>query len=209
MRLRVGSPFVVCAALCLWTALVGVGFFGLVNYDMTPGSWGESPARWPADSSVVPDASRANLVLAAHPHCPCTRATLDELEQILTRCQGKVTAHVVFYKPPDFAQGWERTALWRHAAALPGTHVWCDEDGVEARRFGCATSGHALLYHADGRLLFSGGITNGRGHAGESSGRKAIVALLQHGMATETETAVFGCPLTGPCPFEGGESCNN
>lgn len=70
-----------------------------------------------------------------------------------------------------------------------------DPDGVEARRFGAETSGHTLLFGADGHLLFSGGITASRGHSGDNDGENAIVALLNHQIPALTRTLVFGCSL--------------
>jgi hypothetical protein len=67
---------------------------------------------------------------------------------------------------------------------------------VEAGRFGAETSGHTLLYGADGRLLFSGGITASRGHAGENAGESAIIALVNHQTPLRSQTLVFGCSLT-------------
>jgi hypothetical protein len=73
-----------------------------------------------------------------------------------------------------------------------------DHDGVEARRFGAATSGQVILYDARGTLLFSGGITPARGHSGDSTGRDAILALLIDGSSEASETPVFGCSLFDP-----------
>jgi hypothetical protein len=123
---------------------------------------------------------------------------MDELEKLMARCRGRVTAHVLFYRPGAAEENWEKTDLWWRAAALPGARVCADEDGVEARRFGATTSGHVLLYRPDGGRLFSGGITNARGHAGASAGTRAILSLLDSGTAEQTETPVYGCPLTAP-----------
>ena len=110
--------------------------------------------------------------------------------------------HVLFYKPSEAEPGWERTDTWQAAARIPGVRVAVDPDGAQAARFSAETSGHALLYGPDGRLWFSGGITDGRGHAGESGGRRAIMELLT-GEAPHAEgTPVFGCPLSaGPPPL--------
>jgi hypothetical protein len=70
-----------------------------------------------------------------------------------------------------------------------------DPDGVEARRFGAETSGHTLLFAGDGRLLFSGGITASRGHAGDNAGESVIVALVNNQTPALTRTLVFGCSL--------------
>ena len=86
--------------------------------------------------------------------------------------------YVVFLKPSSMPDGWEQTDLWKTAAALPNATVVRDDDGREAERFGAATSGQTMLYDARGSLLFSGGITGARAHAGDNAGRSAIVALL-------------------------------
>jgi hypothetical protein len=70
-----------------------------------------------------------------------------------------------------------------------------DVDGTEARRFGALTSGQVVVYDADGRLRFSGGITPARGHAGDNAGRSAIIALLEGASSASVETPVFGCSL--------------
>jgi hypothetical protein len=120
-----------------------------------------------------------------------------------------MTAHVLFYRPAGFAQDWEKTDLWHRAARIPGVRVLCDEDGLEARHFGAATSGHVLLYRADGRLLFSGGITTARGHAGASAASESIVSFLTTGTAELASAPVFGCPLYDPSPLagEGSQPC--
>jgi hypothetical protein len=102
---------------------------------------------------------------------------------------------VLFAKPPNLPRDWEQTDLWETAAAIPGVKVMRDDDGLEARRFHAATSGQTMLYDKKGNLLFSGGITGGRGHEGDNAGRSAIVSLLTTGKADDWETPVFGCAL--------------
>jgi len=131
----------------------------------------------------------------AHPRCPCTRASIGELESLLARCAGQVSAHIVFLKPAGVDEHWLKTDLWRRAAAIPGVTVHTDDGGVEARRFRSETSGNVLLYDQTGRLLFQGGITMSRGHAGDNPGRNAIIALLQHEKPQQSRTPVFGCSL--------------
>ena len=116
---------------------------------------------------------RPTLVLLAHPQCSCTRATLEELGEVLARAEHRPKTYVVFLKPSSFANGWEMTDLWQTAARLPDVTVVRDDDGREASRFGAATSGQTLLYDTRGALLFSGGITGARGHAGDNAGRRS------------------------------------
>jgi hypothetical protein len=97
--------------------------------------------------------------------------------------------------PAHFASGWENTDLWRTAASLPDVTVVRDDDGRDARQLGAATSGQTLLYDERGLLVFSGGITGARAHAGDNPGRQSLVALLNRKPAERSGTSVFGCPL--------------
>jgi hypothetical protein len=130
-----------------------------------------------------------------HPQCPCSTASIDELERLMSDCQGRVAAHVLFFRPQEMTESWVKSSLWTKASAIPGVSVAIDVAGVEAQRFHSLTSGHTVLYDADGRLLFQGGITISRGHSGDNPGRAAIVNLL-HGIPTDQiRTPVFGCSL--------------
>ena len=135
------------------------------------------------------------LVMAVHPQCPCTRASLAELALIMARLKGRLRAHVLFLLPGGTDSTWAEGGMWSTAAAIPGVTPHLDADGVEASRFGVETSGHTLLYDRDGALLFSGGITPSRGHEGDSVGRSAIVSLVEDGSSPLKVTVVYGCAL--------------
>jgi hypothetical protein len=179
----------------LWLAAVGAGLGVLWRYDNEPGVGANAPARWPADSMFALAIGRPTLVVLAHPQCSCTRATLGEWAEALARANTRPKTYILFLKPEGFSDDWAQSDLWRTAAALPGVTVVRDDDGREARRFGAATSGQTLLYDSNGALLFSGGITGARAHAGDNAGRSSLVALLNHGQPDRTGTSVFGCPL--------------
>ena len=49
-----------------------------------------------------------------------------------------------------------------------------------------------------GELLFSGGITGSRGHAGQNSGEDAVIALVNGHSLPLTHSHVFGCDLFNP-----------
>jgi hypothetical protein len=132
-----------------------------------------------------------------HPHCPCSRASLSELRVLLAEVQGRVNANVLFVRPLGVPENWQIADLRASVARMRGVKLSVDNDGVEARRFVSSTSGHVMLYNTQGQLLFSGGFTSARGHAGENDGRSAIVALLNEGQAATNETPVFGCQLLG------------
>jgi len=182
----------------VWFGGIASGLWVVWAYENRPGTDAHAPRLWPADTALVPARARPTLLFAAHPQCTCTRASVDELGEVLARTSNHPKTYVLFLKPSTFEAGWEKTDLWRRAAALPDVIVLRDDDGSEARRFGIETSGQTLLYDGAGALIFSGGITGSRGHAGENAGQAALVTLLTSGRADRSETRVFGCPLFTP-----------
>lgn len=179
----------------LWLTCVGTGWHALWRYAATEGEAARVPLHWPTTKAIPLAKDRATLLVTLHPRCPCSRATLGELAKIMAEAQTRVETFALFVRPPGVPVDWEQTALWQQAARIPGVHVLSDENGTEAQRFGVKTSGQALLYDPAGCLLFSGGITAGRGHAGDNEGRTTIVGLLQGNSATEAGTPVYGCSL--------------
>ena len=127
----------------------------------------------------------------------------------MARCQDRLAAHVLFFKPRGFPDGWEKSDLWLNAAAIPGVAV-IEDDGGEIALFSAATSGETILYDSHGRLLFHGGITASRGHEGDNQGRDAIVSLLTNKALAQAGSLVFGCPLrdTDSRSAEGVDQCN-
>lgn len=192
-RARLFRRAVLGGVLILWCAGLVAGALALWRYSSTPGTTGIAPARWPENTLVQPQPGRATLVMLAHPHCPCTRASLSEL----ARLQARVDADtwILFLRPTEAKPDWEKTDLWETAAAIPGARPIADKDGTAARTFGAETSGHVLLYDANGALRFSGGITASRGHEGLSAGGEAILATLHGGNSGLDRTFTFGCPL--------------
>lgn len=197
--------------VAVWLALVCAGLGMVVAYDNRPGVSAIAPASWPANSrldrTTVP-----TLVMVIHPRCDCSRASLGELAEVMARAVVKPRAYVAILKPEGLAEDWDVTGLRRIAMGIPGVKVVRDEGGIESGAFGARTSGQTYLYGPDGRLLFSGGITSARGHAGESIGRTAILAhLAQAHQSTsalthqstsapehQSTSPVFGCSLTSP-----------
>ncbi|MEW4571180.1 RedB protein [Tautonia sp. JC769] len=181
-----------------WLASVGWGFFLLEDHRATPGAIGSPPDRWPSQSAIAPEPGVPNLVVLAHPQCPCTRASIAELARLMARCPGKLAAHVVFIQPEGLEQAAGQSDIWRSAEAIPGVRVVADPEGLETARFGAATSGLALLFDEHGTLRYRGGITGSRGHEGANPGRDAVVDLARSGRSDRDRMPVFGCPLFNP-----------
>jgi hypothetical protein len=145
----------------------------------------------------MPEVSgRWRLTVFAHAHCPCSRATLRELDG-LARAEPDLSTRVVFVRPPDCPAGWERGEAWDAATRIPGAEVACDPDGAAAQKLGAETSGHAVLTDPTGRVVFRGGLTPARGRTGGSEGRNAVMAWVSGGTGAAV-APVFGCPLFAP-----------
>jgi len=192
---------VLALAAVIWIAVIGAGYRKVVAYSLTPGTPASPTRSWPASVRFQRNPYGATVVMLVHPHCPCTRASLTELSNIMTRFSG-VRAYVFFLRPSGFDSSWVRTSTWRIAERIPGAIPLVDENGVEAARFGAHTSGQVVVYDRDGALVFSGGITPSRGHIGESDSQRQIVALLSGERPDKSKSAVFGCALQDPTGAE-------
>jgi hypothetical protein len=191
-RLRLATV----GATVMWGLTVGIGFLALQLHGASPGQGGRAVELWPDQSRVPLTAGRPTLVIAAHPLCPCTRATVAELTRVLTWCAGKVEVFVLILVPESAGHGWGLTDGLRGLGTMAGVHLFDDPGGEEAAKFGARTSGLVALYAQDGRLLFRGGITGARGHEGDNVGRQALLDLIQRNSSLfPRQTPVFGCPL--------------
>jgi hypothetical protein len=149
------------------------------------------------------------LIMVAHPKCPCTRASIRELDLLMTQAGPGLSATVLFNRPAGVPASGTDSDLWRQASMIPGVTVLADDDGMETSLFGAMTSGETVLYDERGDLRFHGGITGARGHSGDNAGRSAIVDFVRRDELTRAQTFVFGCELHDPggeCA-EGQQSC--
>ncbi len=186
--------------IAAWSVCAAFGLARMLTYELTPATGATAPPTWPPAASISREASGSTLILFLHPQCPCSRATLSELERLIAACDRPFALRIVFVRPAGTFEDWYRTDLYRAAEKIPHALVSRDDDGVEAARFGAKTSGQALLYAADGQLLFHGGLTPSRGHEGDNAGRTALAALISGKQTPCSETAVFGCSLVNPSP---------
>jgi len=181
----------------LWILTIVAGMSAVWKHEFSPGTPAIPSPTWPVASKLRRPSNTPVLVMLAHPRCPCTRASIEELAKLMVSTQGRLSSHVLFYTPKRSSLDWQETDLWASAQAIPGVTVNADEDGREARLFGAATSGQTVLYGISGQLLFSGGITKSRGHSGDNSGRSALVSLVNEANTDRKRTPVFGCDLLG------------
>ena len=177
----------------LWISLVLACLYILLRYQSLAGEPASPPHTWPAPSQLSLGESHT-LLLFVHPGCTCTRASLRQLERFTAKKWPGLKTYAIFSTPPGTDPDFHHTDLWRLAERVPLITARLDQDGRLSREFGCQTSGQVLLYDGDGRLQFSGGITDSRGHEGDSVGLESLDTLLRRQTGV-SETKVYGCPL--------------
>jgi hypothetical protein len=180
--------------LAVWAAGIAAGFAGLQAYSARAGT-----SRAPSDQAAGFLVShqrigRPLLVMAVHPRCPCTDASLAELGDLLARSRGACDALLLQYHPA----GWPAEAAFQ---TLGGVRVPVvpDLDGRVATTLGAETSGHCVLVDARGAIRFYGGLTLARGHRGRSPAQDAILQVVGGGTSSLTSAPVYGCELGPVC----------
>lgn len=188
------------AAVAAWAVLAVTLFAWVAHEKLSEGNRGPSPPHWPSDSALVRAGGKRTVVMFLHPECPCSRASLDELNLVMNdaRAAENTETLIVFYNLGTPAAPNVESGTWTQARRVPTATRVIDLDRTEAARFGARTSGFVVAYDVDSTLLYSGGLTDSRGHQGDNVGRRSLLALLQHTPALATERPVYGCALEEP-----------
>jgi hypothetical protein len=193
---------------------IGLGWWTVSAYEFVhePATMAKVLGRWPRGTNLTLASHRPTMLFFMHPKCPCTRASVAELERLwfAARERGAVQAPaliVVVTVPAEADDEWIASDTVERVRALTGATVFIDRVGQEARRFGAATSGTVKWFDAAGQCLYSGGITVSRGHEGANVGGDALEGLLRGGTSPVYGLPPFGCRLC--LPPVGGKSTEN
>jgi hypothetical protein len=192
-----GKSVVMAGGVAIWLLVTGLGLWTLTARSFVPGTSGDPKLAWPATSELRRNVGGFTLVVALHPECPCSQATLEELDSIVAQCPDRLSVGVICMPYSNVAEPVERSRIWLRAQRISGVTIVKDLRGAEVRRFAAETSGETRLYGPEGELLFHGGITASRGHVGDNPGRAAILDFVNHGAHTRVPvtTPAFGCAL--------------
>lgn len=182
----------------LWIALVVAGMAMLFSYAFKGAIPHATAAMWPLANPIETPGDKPTLLLFVHPLCPCTAATIAELNRVLSDYPRAFQTHVVLALPEDAAEAWRDSPNVRAASRLPGVTIKTDPDGALSADFGPRASGTVLVYADSGERLFSGGLTASRGHEGVSTGTLALRAIAAGHAPARTTSPVFGCDLVAP-----------
>lgn len=168
----------------VWAATLAIGLGQMYRYAGRPG-----PAMTPSTDAAhwgIPH--RWTVVMAAHGSCPCTRASLLALREVLPDHPSRPLLRIVRMDPVT------EPSLWQAAlAGFDAVEVLTDPEAIQLRAAGFATSGEVHVIDPLGRLRFYGGVTPARGHGGSCPGLRAVDATLRGG--SFASAPVFGCPL--------------
>lgn len=186
-----------------WSVCALGVWFWVTSYGFSTYEAGTRAApAWPANSTITLAGDRPTILVFLHPRCPCSRASIREVERLVTyrrKLHKQPKLIVLVSLPQNGCAGWRDTPTTRQAARLPGaTMVW-DAGGLECSRFGVITSGTVMVYAPNGAGLFRGGVTASRGHEGDNAGSLRVWSIL-HGrgpgdLSGPASTPVFGCRL--------------
>lgn len=180
--------------LVVWIGLIALGAKILLNYDFKSGPQSSSIKHFPKKSKLKLDPKLETILIFVHPNCPCSSASLEELNRLITNSQGKLKTIIIFIKPDGSDDKWLDTALWNKAKSMK-VETYIDQGNREAKIFQTKTSGEVFLFNPKGDLLFHGGITASRGHEGDNQGEESIDHYLKDERLTVTKSPVFGCQL--------------
>ncbi len=191
-------PFLYRIAV-LWACILAGLFFALIAYGTTPGPSSLPPTRSPlrpaADELQTSAVADWEVVMAVHPKCPCTVASLNELKRLLTKVDNDVKCRFLVYHPAKTEPDWIDGKITSRLSQFPRSTILADEDGEVALKLGMQTSGAVVVFDPHGKTRFHGGITVSRNHEGDNLGVRSISMLIQGQTPPLTTTPVFGCRL--------------
>ena len=180
-----------------WCAVVAAGVIAMAKHASTPGR-AAGAMNGNLILRVTPIVGRINLLMFLHPRCPCSKASVAELSELMDQFGGRLDVTVFVDQPAEMPADWSRTATVADAGKIPGVTVRFDTNAVMARKYGAQTSGQVFLYDSAGKLRFSGGITGTRGHVGDNAGLDAVMDLVSGKAGSAGPVVgepVFGCPI--------------
>lgn len=181
--------------LALWAAAVGTGSWFMLGHEFEVTASTKSVPNLPPElGRMVPESKPLTIVIAIHPECPCTGASIEQLDRLMTRNPESIQAVALLWAEESNPTHSPAGDYQRRLSALPNVTIVADPGGEKAKSFGAVVSGSVAAYDANGNLRFQGGLTASRGHAGSSAGMDILEAIAR-GQPTGdfAETPAFGC----------------
>jgi len=150
---------------------------------------------WPVNSPISRSSGRGTILMAIHPRCSCTKASLEGLRSFTEAATDPVDVVCLATIPEGADSDWTEGPNCQLARSIPGVTLILDPDGRIAAMHGLNTSGEVAAFDRDGKGFFTGGLTPGRGLA---PSRNVVATLLDSSRPEGDSTPVFGCALVSP-----------
>ncbi|MFI4876268.1 MAG: hypothetical protein ACIALR_13045 [Blastopirellula sp. JB062] len=187
-------------SIACWGAAFCLFWWSMTAYSFQVEPPAKTLVSWPSDSTLPRADARPTALFFVHPRCPCTLASISELEESLETlpAASRPLVLAVATVPAEFDREWVETEQIERLSRWPGSPLWIDPGGYEAEKFGAVTSGHVQVFAPSGKLVFSGGVTGSRGHQGDNGGKDALLAALRENAISPRRSPTFGCRLCLP-----------
>lgn len=203
------------AILFCWISALAAIWVWMFKYEfyVLPPAAAYSQTTWPSDTTLQLDRASPTMLLFLHPKCPCTRASVRELEKLLTGAglpSDRLPRLLVVARcPPSASDTWHNTDILRNALKLPHAQLIRDPGGRETSRFGAVSSGTVMLFDPEGQRRFAGGVTASRGQEGDNVGIERLRTILAIKQTTPRVLSMpaFGCKLCSPEEESDSETC--
>ena len=189
------SQLLITTIVTLWLFVCAFLTAQLIAFGARPGEKAQTAKSFPQTTKLKLTKDKFTVVAFLHPQCPCSKATIGELEEFMGNHGDDSTAYALFLKPVGCNEEFARSELFEQSSRIKGVQTIVDNDGLEAKIFGSKTSGQVMVYDPRGCLVFSGGITSSRGHYGDNDGLDAVCNIVQKKEKSIECSEVYGCPL--------------
>ena len=175
--MRTGRALLYGAAL-LWIAPPRAARSTCSSNESRPAARSAVAQVWPERLGLERNAGGFSLVMAVHPKCPCTRASVAELNKLMLGWGRRVHAIALVTKPFELPDLWSESDVTARLREIPNVEVVRDFGGAKADAFGAEQLRADAALRRRGRLVLEGGITALRGHEGPSIGGEALKQLV-------------------------------
>ena len=156
-----------------------------MQFETTPG---RASAKQP-ELSASPN-HQWTCVVIAHPHCPCTAASLKAIRSLAAGHKDEISVRTVLVSDQRDLE----SPNYRLAIAIPGgTAEWLTITHA-LERYDAHTSGQVFIFSSSGKLAYSGGVTPARGIDQPRFAAQLFERIKASDGALESYP-VFGCPL--------------
>ena len=175
----------------IWLALFATAYYVLLKYDFK--TTDNKLKTMTQATQLKISEQKPTLIAFLHAKCPCSKASIHEINRLLASHSKELKTIFVFGKEEGLNLDWVKESdLYKEAQQMP-VEIIIDTNNQEAKAFKAQTSGKVFLISPQRKILFQGGVTASRGHEGDNLGINAIQDILNGKEAKVDFQPSFGC----------------